>query len=134
MFNVFIKVWKQQDFSKLIWSKTVWKLFLMKYSKDRSKNMVILLDVKKIIALYIKWISNKIWAASFQPPQPVCLLVCLPACQSLPFRLFDQTYINFTILSFDGLDTSTHPANAASHITETQNLMLLCSLSYVICC
>ncbi len=42
--------------------------------------------------------------------------------------------INFTISSFDGLNASLHPVNAASCILETQNLMLLFSLAYVKCC
>ncbi len=48
--------------------------------------------------------------------------------------LAHPVYIDFTILSFDGLDASVLPANAASRFTETQNLMLLCSLYYFICC
>jgi hypothetical protein len=41
--------------------------------------------------------------------------------------------MHFTILSFDGLDASVHTANAASHITETQNNgALLIILSYVV--
>ncbi len=47
-------------------------------------------------------------------------------------KLFQM--INFTISSFGGLDASVLPANAASHITETQNLMSLRSLCYVTCC
>jgi hypothetical protein len=31
------------------------------------------------------------------------------------------------ISSFDGLNASIHPANSASRILETQNLMSLCS-------
>jgi hypothetical protein len=42
--------------------------------------------------------------------------------------------IYFTISSFDGVDASLPPANAASRVTETQNLISLCSLCYVTCC
>jgi hypothetical protein len=47
---------------------------------------------------------------------------------------FSENKTYFTILLFDGLDASVHTANAASRIMETQDLMLLCSLSYIICC
>ncbi len=45
-----------------------------------------------------------------------------------------QTPGDFTISSFGGLDASLLPANAASRVTETQNLISLCSLCYVTCC
>ena len=99
--------------------------------------MVILLDVKKnnsiIYKVDIQQNMSHLLSTS-SASLPACLLACLPACQSLPFRLFDQTYINFTISSFDSLNASVHTAYAASRVMETQNLMLLRSLSYVICC
>jgi hypothetical protein len=34
--------------------------------------------------------------------------------------------MHFTILLFDSLNASVHPANATSRVIETQNLMLFC--------